>query len=146
MRYFDNWTIDHDLDEGAARCGERTPQHPNWMNEQKQQVRNESEQNAHRARAYRDRLRGAACGNPKRDYISDMMRPTFLLVALFGLMTACSQTVEKPVLPPPPAEQPRTHLDERPGVEEPTLIAPPPQYGNKVVMAKAAAPKQARLD
>lgn len=144
MRNFDNWTVDHDLDERTTSCRQRTTQHPERMNEHEKHVRNESEQDAHRARAYSDSLRSAACRNPKRHYISGMTRPTFLLVALFGLMTACSQTVRQPVRPPPPAEEPRTHLERR-EPEEPTLIAPPPQYGNKVVMAKAAAPVDARL-
>lgn len=47
----------------------------------------------------------------------------------------------EPAKPPPPAE-PRTRLEVPDEEQEPKLIAPPPAYGNKVVMAKAVAPEQ----
>jgi hypothetical protein len=72
-----------------------------------------------------------------------MTRPIFLLVALLGLSACGSQAVREPK-PPPPAADPRTDLD-RQNHEEPELIAPPPAYGNKVVMAQAEAPTKAHL-
>jgi hypothetical protein len=68
-----------------------------------------------------------------------MRRPFLTLVAalLSALPLACgSSTVPKPVEPPPRVEEPRTEVHP-PTAEpdNPNLVAPPPAYGNKVVMA-----------
>ena len=41
----------------------------------------------------------------------------------------------KPVKPPPRVEEPRTQVEPR--QSDPELVAPPPAYGNKVVMARS---------
>jgi hypothetical protein len=62
-----------------------------------------------------------------------------LLVALAGLAAGCGQAaVAEPELPSRTADhqtQPRRLERER---VRPRLLAPPPAYGNKVVMAKAS--------
>jgi hypothetical protein len=71
-----------------------------------------------------------------------MRRPFLTLVAalLLAIPLACGgSTVPKPVEPPPRVEEPRTEV-QHPALqpETPDLVAPPPAYGNKVVMAGAA--------
>lgn len=58
---------------------------------------------------------------------------------LLGSLSACAAgAAQTPVQAPPPAVEPRTEAQpaerrDRP----PKLIAPPPAYGNRVVMARA---------
>ena len=63
--------------------------------------------------------------------------PRWLSMALvaFGFANqACSSAAPKPPAPPPPAQARKAH---EPGEQEPYHVAPPPAYGNKVVLAKA---------
>lgn len=72
-------------------------------------------------------------------YLDDMKRRFLLLILAFAVLpcAACAgQSVRQPAKPPPPAE-PRTRLEQPGDEDQPKLIAPPPAYGNKVVMAKA---------
>jgi hypothetical protein len=61
------------------------------------------------------------------------------LLALFGLVTLVSgcgrSAAQAPMVPERTADH-APHRNERP---RPHLIAPPPAYGNKVVMAKSTA-------
>ncbi len=60
----------------------------------------------------------------------------FAALGVALLLAACgTQATPKPA-ELPPSEQPQTRATERRGSEPPRLIAPPPAYGNKVVMAK----------
>lgn len=75
------------------------------------------------------------------------MRRVFftVLVLAAGVATACGGgAIPRPAEPPPPVSEPRTRVDRAPETETPKLIAPPPAYGNKVVMAKA--PTTTHLD
>ncbi len=61
-----------------------------------------------------------------------------LFLGLVALATGCGKSaVEAPMVPAKTAEHETRppHRNEHP---RPRLIAPPPAYGNKVVMAKAA--------
>jgi hypothetical protein len=68
-----------------------------------------------------------------------MMARIFATVLVLGsaLLAGCgSRALQAPPKPPPPA-QPRTEVDRHPNRDEPPkLIAPPPAYGNKVVLAQ----------
>lgn len=69
--------------------------------------------------------------------LGDMMRRIFLvaLMLVSALAWGCATTTPPAPKPPPPAE-PRTRVDQpEPREEQPKLIAPPPAYGNKVVLA-----------
>lgn len=41
---------------------------------------------------------------------------------------------------PPPVVDPQTRATPRTEIEPPNLIAPPPAYGNKIVMAGGSGP------
>jgi predicted small lipoprotein YifL len=72
-----------------------------------------------------------------------MARRIFALAlasTLFGLAACGRQAVQEPPKPPPAGER-GTRLERPTDEEAPKLIAPPPAYGNKVVMAKAAGPR-----
>lgn len=59
-------------------------------------------------------------------------------LAVAAWLTGCGGAVTpRPVAPLPPQMQPRTEVT--PQQRRPKLIAPPPAYGNKIVMARAAA-------
>lgn len=46
--------------------------------------------------------------------------------------------IPEPVEPPPRVEQPRSERTPQVEPDAPELVAPPPAYGNKVVMARGA--------
>jgi hypothetical protein len=61
------------------------------------------------------------------------------LAVLFGVLTtACGgKAVPVPETPPPRVIEPSTLADPKPAEPEPApLVAPPPAYGNKVVLAR----------
>jgi hypothetical protein len=61
------------------------------------------------------------------------------LAVLFGVLaTACGgKAVPVPETPPPRVTEPSTLADPKPAEPEPApLVAPPPAYGNKVVLAR----------
>jgi hypothetical protein len=59
-----------------------------------------------------------------------------LLVSLAALATGCGASSQRPAEAPDPAAAPQTRANPRPEPEPPALlIAPPPAYGNKIVMA-----------
>lgn len=64
----------------------------------------------------------------------------FLTNLMFATwLVACSGAPPVPAKPPP--VDPETRLERRPPREEPLKIyAPPPAYGNKIVMAGRARP------
>jgi hypothetical protein len=67
-----------------------------------------------------------------------MMRRVFALTLVLAAAVAggCgAAAVPRAAEPPPPASEPRTRADPT-ETETPKLIAPPPAYGNKVVMAQ----------
>jgi hypothetical protein len=53
-----------------------------------------------------------------------------------ALFTACSNVTQVPAKAPPPVD-PETRVVPEKEEERPRLIAPPPAYGNRVVLAKA---------
>jgi len=60
-------------------------------------------------------------------------------LVLAVLMTGCAGA--RPAPAKPPAIDAETRLDRRPAREEPLkILAPPPAYGNKIVMAESARP------
>lgn len=60
-----------------------------------------------------------------------------LIISVSLVSAACSTHVATPPKPPPdPASQSRTDALPKPE-PAPKLIAPPPAYGNKIVMASA---------
>jgi hypothetical protein len=60
------------------------------------------------------------------------------VLALVALTTGCGRSaVEAPMVPTKTAEH-DTHVPRRTDHPHLRLIAPPPAYGNKVVMAKSA--------
>ncbi len=63
---------------------------------------------------------------------------SLVALALALTPTACGmrQTAEA-ASPPPAVPQPQTEVTPERGDAPPKLIAPPPAYGNKVVLAKA---------
>ncbi len=65
-------------------------------------------------------------------------------VLVVPLVAACASHVEVPTKLPPRTIEPRTELapETRPDPPPPHL-APPPAYGNKVVVAKAAGATRA---
>jgi hypothetical protein len=68
------------------------------------------------------------------------------LIALFGLLTlasGCGQSAtQAPVAPSRTADH-ETRAPRRNDRPRPRLIAPPPAYGNKVVMAKSTTERDA---
>ncbi len=62
-----------------------------------------------------------------------------LLLAL-GLTACGGAATSLPAQPPPQQTQPRTEVTAPEREQAPRLIAPPPAYGNKVVMAQGPAP------
>lgn len=64
---------------------------------------------------------------------------SFIGGALALTLCACAQrAVQRPAEPPPRALEPRTEVTPKERTRRgPELIAPPPAYGNKIVMAKA---------
>ncbi len=74
------------------------------------------------------------------------MRPLPTLLAFLVLaagMSACASSAVRPVAPPDDEVAPRTEgaAPRNRGNEPPRLIAPPPAYGNKVVMTAQAIPE-----
>lgn len=61
-------------------------------------------------------------------------RVSFLSVA--ALLVACGGGAVRPPAAPPKPVDPETRVEPR-REDDPRLIAPPPAYGNKVVMARA---------
>jgi hypothetical protein len=53
-----------------------------------------------------------------------------------ALFTACSNVTQVPAKAPPPID-PETRVVPQKEEERPRLIAPPPAYGNRVVLATA---------
>jgi hypothetical protein len=71
------------------------------------------------------------------------MRPLFssLSATLVAFaLSGCVASSGQPAKPPPPVNPETRVTPER--SERPTLIAPPPAYGNKIVMAAAESPRQ----
>ena len=68
------------------------------------------------------------------------MKSTFVTLCLVGLVagaTGCGKgAVQEPAAPERVTE---TQAPRRPERRQPRLIAPPPAYGNKIVMARGAA-------
>lgn len=65
---------------------------------------------------------------------------SYLLIAgLVLVTTACTQHRRTPPADPPTEMQPRTHVTPEERQDLPPHIAPPPAYGNKVVMASGPA-------
>jgi hypothetical protein len=56
------------------------------------------------------------------------------IVAIALSNQACTASTPKPSAPPPAHQARKAH---EPAEEEPYHVAPPPAYGNKVVLAKA---------
>lgn len=69
-----------------------------------------------------------------------MARPfALLLLGLVALATGCGKAaVEAPMVPTKTAEH-ETHAPRRNEHPHQRLVAPPPAYGNKVVMAKSSS-------
>jgi len=57
-----------------------------------------------------------------------------------ALLLGCGQNSLKPPKPAPQAEAETRATPQKQPRELPRLIAPPPKYGNKIVMAQASAP------
>lgn len=68
-------------------------------------------------------------------YLGGMYRTALIIALASAVAWGCASTPPPAPKPPPPAE-PRTRVDQ-PAIheEQPKLIAPPPAYGNKVVLA-----------
>jgi hypothetical protein len=67
----------------------------------------------------------------------------FASVALFAAQwVACASAPPRPAKPPP--VDPETRLVPTPPEKEaePRILAPPPAYGNKIVMARAGAARR----
>jgi hypothetical protein len=63
--------------------------------------------------------------------------------ALALTLCACGErAIQRPAEPPPRASEPRTELAPKDRVRRgpAELVAPPPAYGNKIVMAKGPGP------
>jgi hypothetical protein len=73
------------------------------------------------------------------------MRQVFFiaLAAVAPLAIACAGTRPEPAKPPPIEPETRLESPRRPRSQPapPRIQAPPPAYGNKIVMASAAGPK-----
>jgi glucose/arabinose dehydrogenase len=69
------------------------------------------------------------------------MRPLFssLSAALVAVtLMGCGARSAQPAKPPPPVNpETRVNPERKEQQEQPPLIAPPPAYGNKIVMAAA---------
>ena len=65
---------------------------------------------------------------------------TVCMLLSSALIGACSGHVSAPPKSPPPAASSRSEAPKNREREAPPLIAPPPAYGNKVVMARGQAP------
>jgi hypothetical protein len=67
----------------------------------------------------------------------------YLAAASFGLMLGCGRAAAPPpARPPPPAHEPQTRTGPRHEPDRPELVAPPPAYGNKVVLSQAEPPQR----
>lgn len=65
---------------------------------------------------------------------------TWVALAIPLILAACGvRETARPASPPPAIPQPQTEVTRERGEAPPKLIAPPPAYGNKVVLAKAPA-------
>lgn len=72
----------------------------------------------------------------------------FAIVALLAAQVAgCASSPPVPAKPPPADVQTKLRVDETPLVparrdkpEPPRILAPPPAYGNKIVMAEGVKP------
>jgi hypothetical protein len=63
-------------------------------------------------------------------------------LVLAVLMTGCAGARPTPAKPPPVDAETRLDPGRRPVREEPLkILAPPPAYGNKIVMAERARPR-----
>lgn len=83
--------------------------------------------------------RSAACASTNASYVFGMMRRVLLfLVLAAATLAGCASTRVPEPKPPPPASEPRTRVDP-PDDQTPKLIAPPPAYGNKVVLARGTS-------
>ncbi|HMJ13468.1 MAG TPA: hypothetical protein VK524_18745 [Polyangiaceae bacterium] len=68
------------------------------------------------------------------------------LASLLGSSAACGvRHTAGPASPPPEVPQPQTEVRGQRGDAPPKLIAPPPAYGNKVVLASARTNAGKRL-
>jgi hypothetical protein len=72
-----------------------------------------------------------------------VFRSLYLLVGLVALATGCGKGAMEPPKVAPRGDQ-QTQAPRRLEPLRPRLIAPPPAYGNKIVMAKA--PGQPRVN
>ncbi len=66
---------------------------------------------------------------------------TSALLLAFGLAACGGAATSLPAQPPPRPSQPRTEVTAPQREQAPRLIAPPPAYGNKIVMARGPAPQ-----
>jgi hypothetical protein len=63
-----------------------------------------------------------------------------LFVSLAALATGCGASAQRPAEAPDPAAAPQTRVGPEREHEPPArLIAPPPAYGNKIVMAAGSS-------
>ena len=67
-----------------------------------------------------------------------LLMTSALLLAL-GLSACGGAATSLPAQPPPQQTQPRTEVTAPERERAPRLIAPPPAYGNKIVMAQGPA-------
>ena len=81
--------------------------------------------------------RGAA---EKAGYFIVSMRWLFLSVGFFAVAGCAARAAPPPSTPRDPAELPQTEVAPREREPAPKLLAPPPAYGNKIVMARARTP------
>jgi hypothetical protein len=64
-----------------------------------------------------------------------------VLAALLGLPACGSASSSQPAKPPPRLQKSRSQATPKQNSEQPpALVAPPPAYGNKVVMARGSEP------
>jgi hypothetical protein len=65
------------------------------------------------------------------------MPRSFMLIGLVVVAGCAAQAATPPSTPRDPAELPQTEVAPREREPAPKLLAPPPAYGNKIVMARA---------
>ena len=65
-----------------------------------------------------------------------------ICLAAAALLLACGQGSLNAPKPVPPADVETRATPQKPLRDLPRLIAPPPAYGNKIVMAQASSPAQ----
>ncbi len=68
------------------------------------------------------------------------MRLNFIGIGLVVVAGCAAHAAPPPSTPRDPAELPQTEVAPREREPAPKLIAPPPAYGNKIVMARARTP------